>query len=478
MPYHNGAETSAGSYWYAHAKEAVADFLDEHPVSLTLPPEYLDRPAWIVPRGPKVGFEVKRQKGESLPGWDGSSPYRWQKVFHLPKGKVDSIRRVHTIKGDPFGWFAQSEAGVWQRLPLSEVKCRLLALGIPTQDVGACAGGFIGKPWLLTMIPFADEYPEPGKRVWNKNRPTLRHDPKPGPHPHWDMIFSHAFNGLDPALKGSDEEADFPTGRDYGIAWVASTLQKPFEPLPMLYLFGPENCGKSIIHEAVSECLFTSGVASAHSALTHDKNGELDGAVLAIIEERDIASNPVAYPRLKDLITAKTLWLRKMYTDPFPVRNSLHFLMCANDRNKCPARLGDTRIIFCPVKKLTHEIPKPILMERLEEEAPHFTHTLVNLELPAAKGRLQLPTINTRDKEEAIQEAASEFAAAVIDFMNDKKEWTGTRAELAVAVGFKSYGTYQIRRELGDPCLKREGIEVAECKKGNKGKVVQLKHTN
>jgi hypothetical protein len=50
------------------------------------------------------------------------------------------------------------------------------------------------------------------------------------------------------------------------------------------------------------------------------------------------------------------------------------------------------------VPDLIEDIPKSILTPRLEEEAPHFMHTLMNMELPQVHSRLRLPIVDTHKK--------------------------------------------------------------------------------
>jgi hypothetical protein len=269
-------------------------------------------------------------------------------------------------------------------------------------------GGCIDKPWKLVNMPFQPIYP--GGRQWNYNAPSYRYQPvilkgdEEPHHPHWDRVFQHCFCDLDAELKKLPWaiEANIRTGAQYGLAWTACMFRDPFEQLPFLFFFGNQNCGKSIFHEALS-LLVTGGVVSADRALTNNNefNGELANAVLAFIEERNIAGSPHAYNRIKDWVTAKVIWIRKMRTDAYPQPNTLHFCMMANDQENCPVIPGDTRITVIEVPDLLpeQEIPKSILQKRLEEEAPHFMHTLMNLELPQAQGRLRLPVVNTYKKQ-------------------------------------------------------------------------------
>jgi hypothetical protein len=87
--------------------------------------------------------------------------------------------------------------------------------------------------------------------------------------------------------------------------------------------------------------------------------------------------------------------------DVYRQRNTLHFIQCSNDRDACLAQAGDTRItmLFVPAFTGEREVPQAVLNQRLEQEAPHFMRTLVDLEIPDPEGRLRVPFISTAGKE-------------------------------------------------------------------------------
>lgn len=195
------------------------------------------------------------------------------------------------------------------------------------------------------------------------------------------------------------KEAKITTGADYGLHWIAHCFRVPFDPLPFLFFFGNQDCGKSILHEAFA-LLVTGGVVSADRALTNNNfNGELANGVLAYVEEKNISGSTNAYNRIKDWVTSPVIWIRKMRTDAYPQPNTLHFVMCANEQEACPVIPGDTRITMIRVADLEEDIPKPILRKLLEEEASHFMHTLMNVEFSTPEGRLYLPILATGDKD-------------------------------------------------------------------------------
>jgi len=309
--------------------------------------------------------------------------------------------------------------GRWIRQPKDDVKSALLALGHKRAEADIIMGGAVLKAWELVNLPFQPEYP--GNRRWNLNAAQYRFAPtqvadEVRRHPHWDKILYHVGQDLTPTIRklAWAERANTKSGADYLLAWVACLLRDPFEPLPYLFLFGPENSGKSILHEAIS-LLMTAGVALADRALTNknDFNGELAGAVLCVVEEKDISqAGAAASNRIKEWVTGRNISIRKMRTDSYAQPNTTHWIQCANRKDACPIFPGDTRITMIYVPDLVQEIPKKILLAKLEEEAPHFMRTLMDLQLPPVAGRLRLPVVTTGHKQEAerlSQNALEEF---------------------------------------------------------------------
>ena len=253
-------------------------------------------------------------------------------------------------------------------------------------------GTAIERTWRLVSLPFQPEYP--GGRRWNLDAPQfveppalLEPDQMPY-HPHWDMIFDHIGVELTPALRTLTwaQQANIVTGGDYLRKWAACAFRDPFEQLPYLFLWGNQNSGKSILHEALA-LLITKGVVKADKALTSNNefNGELAGAIICAVEEKDITLTPGAYARIKDYTTALTLGIRKMHHDLFHVPNTTHWIQTANIRTACPVQSDDTRITVINVGDLLEEqkVPKKKMMEFLKAEPALPVHAN---ELDAAAG--------------------------------------------------------------------------------------------
>lgn len=423
-----GAELADNKgYQFDKAKHAIEVARSLGGPDVVLDEKFLFREAVLRPgKDGRLVMRIEKEKDEAKPG-DGWAKVRggfWEKVFNVRTEKNedelsghefdDRLRRLNTSTGDTAGWFIQDSAGKWCRTGSAECKMWLAQHGHSKTEADVILGGCIDKPWQLINHPFSEELP--GGRRWNYNCPQFVHTAavldgihdgdNQAKHPHWDKVMDHCFRDLDHEIKGLKwaQDSNIRTGAEYGLAWVACCFRDPFEPLPFLFFFGNQDCGKSIFHEALAS-LVTGGVVSAERSLTNQSgfNGELANAVVAYIEEADVARSPYAYPRMKEWTTAKALWIRRMRTDAYPQPNTLHMVMMANDQKNCPVFPGDTRITVIEVPDLLpdEEIPKSILMQRLEEEGPHFMHTLEHFVLPGVQGRLRLPVVDTIKKQQS-----------------------------------------------------------------------------
>jgi phage/plasmid-associated DNA primase len=235
---------------------------------------------------------------------------------------------------------------------------------------------------------------------------------------YWDIVLNHTGNGLTEAIRKDEffKSQNIVTGGEYLKAWLACLIKDPFEPLPFLATVGGEDSGKSILHEAVNEFLFTKGVVSGNLALTEygGFNGALEGALLVYVEELNLNRNPAALTRLKEWTTARRLAIRRMRTDVYHVASTCHFFYACNDYAFIPALPGDTRIIVLTVNRPANPIPKPKLMKGLKRQARAFLADLKEMKLPEQIGRLRLPLVETDEKAE-IQENNSPF----FGFFND-----------------------------------------------------------
>jgi hypothetical protein len=330
---------------------------------------------------------------------------------------------TETNSGAQFdSWVMKGASGTWTNHPPANISSFLAKEGF--NKPAPILGGAVYKSWLLTNDPFKPEYP--GGRKWNRNAAQLIYAPvelgenEYPVHPTWDRVMNHCGVELNDYIPEMPWREDWgvATGGDYLTAWVACMIQNPFGKLPYLFMYGPQNSGKSSFYEAINLLMTPGSMERADKALTSDQgyNGELEGVVLAVIDEIDISkAGATAYNRIKDWVTGLTFCLHPKYCQPRTVPNTLHFVQLSNTRRAVPVLPGDTRITAMNVPALEEEIPKDQLFDLLRQEAPHFMYTLLNYERPKPINRMMIPVIETQGKHDAAADNVDELEQFIAD---------------------------------------------------------------
>ena len=325
-------------------------------------------------------------------------------------GTHDDLLRHLVSTGEEDGGWVIAADGVWRTEPLAHVRVALGAMGMSGKEVVQLLGSSVFKCWKLVNKPFQPEYP--GDREWNRNAAQYRFLPSNPEnqlsYPSWQSILQHVGCGLDDTIRLHPwcKANGIQNGADYIKCWIASLFQFPLEPLPYLFLYGPQNSGKSILHEALS-LLITKGYQRADASLSDrtDFNGELEGAIICVVEETDLKRNKTAYNRIKDWVTSRELLVHHKNRTPYHIPNSTHWIQCSNEHNACPIFPGDSRITMCFVDSLepSELIPKRHFIKTLEKEAPDFLANILALEVPESNDRLMVPVLETADKRQIQQ---------------------------------------------------------------------------
>lgn len=418
---HDGRKLLKREQWgFTEAQNMIAA-LTEGGVTLDMDPFFRAREAKLKKKDGVVFAEIRKQPHDPRPGPNWMDGHGWWSCAietTLPRESViqdatadDNVRCVETLEGVSLGWFVRKVNKQFKRVKHYEIRPYLKAAGHEPNMLDSIVGNCLHNPWTAVNLPFQPEYP--GGRQWNRHAPQLAVVPEPSknpdnPHPTWDRVLDHCFSDLDDVLRQTKwgREHGINSGREYGYLWIASCIREPFEPLPFLFFYGEQNCGKSILHESLNLLITDNGVVSAAYALTNNSgfNGSLGKAVIAYVEEQDISKQKEAYNRIKEWTTAKRLAVRKMYHEVYHQPNCLHFMMMANHQRYCPVFEGDTRIMVMRVPPLKEGqlIPKLKLLQKLKEEAPYILHTLLNRPIPESEGRLRLPVIETSQKATSI----------------------------------------------------------------------------
>ena len=350
---------------------------------------------------------------DKMGGWLRKGRKPWTQIFNIQASSPterevgnydDLIRHTITETGEDYGWLIKSN-NVWQEEPLVHIKLALASMYFKTAEITTILGSSVFKCWKLVNKPFKPEYP--GDREWNRHAAQFRFKPSQNVedlhYPSWMAILNHCGGGLDRIISDHPwcQANGILTGGDYFKVWIASLFQHPDEPLPYIFMYGPQNSGKSIFHEALS-LLLTKGYRRADHALSNQSgfNGELEGAIICVVEETDLRRNKNAYNLIKDWVTAREISIRALYKNPFHVKNTTHWIQCANDHQACPIFTGDTRITMAYVEGLSliDLIPKRRLIASLEEEASDFLAAVLHLEIPESDDRLNVPVIDSEEK--------------------------------------------------------------------------------
>ena len=415
-----GVERKDGSFFFsdASASLAVLTMLNQ---PIDLPAKYLGRESSLkMTKNNKILITLKRETSDTAEGMDdwyvekGRTGF-WDRIVTANQLNKDSgeitgslydevVRNTISESGEDCGWVLNID-NEWINQPMQNVRAVLGSMGIPAKDITVILGSNISKSWKIVNRPFQDEYP--GNREWNRRAAQLAFTPKADDddlvYKTWMTVLNHCGERITPDIENNEwcREAGIRTGGEYLKYWIASVFQYPEEPLPYLFFHGPQDSGKSIFHESI-DLLLTKGYKKCNNALDTQQefNGELDSAIVCVVEEIDLSSNKKAANRLKEWVTARKLVIRQLYKESYQVVNTTHWIQCANSASYCTVFPGDTRITVLNVAELKEhqKVPKPKLIAQLLKEGQDFITAVMKLEIPESDSRLRIPPIASGEK--------------------------------------------------------------------------------
>ena len=411
----NGREVKGGGFAFNFFSEAV-QAIEALGQTIHMPGKYAGRPCTLRElKDGKICASMTNEAADSSEDWRGWVLQKggiWERILQKPFATYeepdsvdhDNIIRNLVSQGSSIAW-AINTSGSWIMQPQQNVATYLKSLGMGGDEVAKVMGNSISKYWTIVNKPFREEYP--GEREWNRNSAQLKVMPSPNSDSlnffHWSKILRHLGKSLDENLSVDSwaQANNVTSGEDYLKLWIASLIKFPDQPLPYLFFFGQEDCGKSVFMEALS-ILIKNGIMQADNALqgNSDHNGELEHSVLCYIEELDLSQNKKILNKLKNYVTAKEMLLHVKYATPHMIPNTTHWVQFGNHMSYCPAFPGDTRIVVLQIGALSANdmIPKQQLLTSLESEAPDFLRSILDLEIPPTPSRLNIPVIKTAAK--------------------------------------------------------------------------------
>lgn len=434
-----GIEDDKGVIHFRHA-ESVLKILTELGIACELPNFVLSRCATIkpMPRDGKLAVSIGYESsddGSKMKGWLNKKK-EWQKVFKADLHNNsdsenqlnydDVLRHIVSMDKQDAGWVMFKD-GTWVGEPLVHVKAALASYGRDNKEITQIVGTGVMRAWQLVNKPFQPEYP--GNREWNRNAAQFAVAPSNETdmlsYPTWMKVLEHCGIGLDDAIKEHEwcQSNGITKGSEYLMLWIASMFKRPDAPTSYLAFWGPQDSGKSIFHEMISQVLVTKGVMRADNALQSSSNfnGELENAILCVIEETDLRKDKIAYNRIKDWVTSPEIMIRPLYTTGYMSKNTTHWIQCCNEPENVAVFPGDTRItmIFVDAIPKADMIPKDELLQMLRKEAPDFLAALLAMELPKSNDRLAVPTISTEGKLRAAAKNESLLEQFLREFVFD-----------------------------------------------------------
>lgn len=377
--------------------------------------------------------QMEGDRSDDTDGWIAERKF-WKRLYNNPRGGLpdeaislgdydDMVRHIISEAGEDLGWMVNTDDQGWRHEPINHVRLFLQGKGIGKKDIEIILGRAVSQAWLVVTKPFESEYP--GDRQWNRSKarfriiPTL--DGEALSFPTWRRVLAHCGKSLDESISQHPwcKSNGVTTGADYIHLWLACLVKHPQQPLPYLGLYGPQDSGKSTLHEAFCQLILDGGYMDGALALLSGGgfNGELQGSILCTLEEVDLRK-PAVYQRVKEWVTSAQIAVHIKGQTPYKAPNYTHWLHCVNERDYLPTFSGDTRLTVMFVDSIpdNEKIPKRDLWTMLQKEAPDFLAALLATDIPDSRDRLMLPVIRTADKE------AAEFSSMtpVQQFLADK----------------------------------------------------------
>lgn len=414
-----GVEMSGGGYQFKNCEVAGQAML-KLGVDMALP-------TWLNGRI----FKVKESKSEYkftclvphensddatvMVGWLPDRGF-YKRIYRTPNSGIpddtlniadfdNTVRHIVNENGEDLGWKVCGDTGLWRNEPINHVKVLLKAQGLGSKEIDIILGKCVSQPWIVVNRPFEIEYP--GDRQWNKSLARFKIAPsiegESLTYPTWTKILAHCGTSLDSVVTEDEwcKRSNVNTGADYLFLWYACLSKFPQQPLPYLALHGPQDSGKSTLHEAFCQLLLAGGYIDGATALNSSSNfnGELEGTILCPLEEIDLRKKET-YNRLKDWITSPQLSLHIKGQTPFRVPNYTHWIQCVNNPAYIPVFEGDKRVVVLYVEAIPQVdmIPKRDLWVALTKEAPDFLAALLNCQIPDSRDRLMLPVLTSSHK--------------------------------------------------------------------------------
>lgn len=349
----------------------------------------------------------------------------------------DYVRHVH-LNGEEAGWYAKIE-GRW--IKETKENCQLLLgfHGLDSDEVRKALFNGVGRAWELVDKPFHPQGEYPGRLEWNLFGAGFAVEPVQGDCSHFLMVLDHCGQYLTKYVREDEwcQRHGIGTGGQYLLHWLACKIQNPGQSLPYLFMYGPQNAGKSSFYKMM-KLVINRGIRFVDKAFKRQStfNAEFAGTLIAVIEEAALTDNPEAvYNSIKQLVTEDEIAIELKGKDAVNMPNRMGFIHDSNSWYAVPITdKDDTRIVAIEVFPFDGKhIESGLMMKHWQREAGAFLRLLLDLPLPNDQdhgdSRCFLPVLMTPLKQRIIDHYAEQS-----DKDSDERFYHNEAARLAPAV--------------------------------------------
>ena len=299
---------------------------------------------------------------------------------------------------------------------------------------------------------------------WNTYQ-RINWTPKPGEWPTIKKLIEHLYgdNGIE-----ADQTQDL---YDYHTIMLKHPEQRLFGRIIYSYAQGTS---KSTLGE-LERLMFSGNYCKVRDEEFEDKFNELWASALIIhLDEPMFGQKKKTSRKIRDMITAHTVNVRRMQTASAPQPFFAKFLITSNDSDFMPIEKSDRRYWVREVTKISEENDDPHFISKMISEIDHYIHFLLHREMKYPEkvdGTFWLPqsTLKTYGMTTFVDDNASTDQQQIEDWLinyftshKKKDHVTFTLGDLQNKINWQENNRPSTKR-IG--VILRDALGVAACTK-------------
>ena len=249
---------------------------------------------------------------------------------------------------------------------------------------------------------------------WNTYQ-QISWTPKEGEWPTIKLLIEHLYgdNGIE-----QDQTQEL---YDYHTIMLKHPEQRLFGRIIYSYAQGTS---KSTLGE-LERLMFSGNYCKVRDEEFEDKFNELWASALIIhLDEPMFGQKKKMSRKIRDMITAHTVNVRRMQTAAAPQPFFAKFLITSNDSDFMPIEKSDRRYWVREVTKISEENNDPHFIEKMTQEIDHYIYFLMNREMKypdRVDGTFWLPqsTLKTHGMKTFVDDNASTDEQQILDWLSN-----------------------------------------------------------